>query len=94
MSHGELSSEHRHEGLAVRPIGWHEVASLAPLMALIVVIGVMPGPILGRVRPSVARISAVLGAPIDKRAVVDAHSRERLKVATVVGAGDVKEVAR
>ena len=38
---------------AVRPVGWHEIAGLAPLMVLIVLIGVIPGPFLDRIRPSV-----------------------------------------
>ena len=40
----------------VRPVGWHEIAGLAPLMVLIVVIGVLPGPFLDRIRPSVGAI--------------------------------------
>src|SRR5208337_3470065 len=35
---------------------WHEIAGLAPLMALIVLIGVVPGPFLDRIRPSVGEI--------------------------------------
>src|SRR5262245_32079841 len=38
---------------AVRPVGWHEVAGLAPLMFLIVVIGVYPRPIFDQIRPAV-----------------------------------------
>jgi NADH-quinone oxidoreductase subunit M len=37
---------------AFRPVGWHEIAGLAPLMAMIVLIGVAPGPFLDRIRPS------------------------------------------
>ncbi len=40
----------------VRPIGWHEIAGLAPLMALIVLIGVVPGPFLDRMGPTVGEI--------------------------------------
>jgi NADH-quinone oxidoreductase subunit M len=47
---------------AVRPVGWHEIAGLAPLMALIVVIGVLPGPFLDRIRPSIAVIDRNLQA--------------------------------
>ena len=43
---------------AVRPVGWHEIAGLTPLMVLIVVIGVFPGPFFDRIRPSVAPIAA------------------------------------
>jgi len=54
-------ADHEHAGggndhAAVRPIGWHEIAGLAPLMALIVLIGVVPGPFLDRIRPSVGQI--------------------------------------
>jgi NADH-quinone oxidoreductase subunit M len=41
---------------AVRPVGWHEVAGLAPLMFLIVVIGVYPRPIFDQIRPAVDAI--------------------------------------
>ena len=41
---------------AIRPVGWHEIAGLAPLMALIVLIGILPGPFLDRIRPSVGEI--------------------------------------
>jgi NADH-quinone oxidoreductase subunit M len=44
-----------HDGIA--PIGWHEIAGMAPLLALIVLIGVLPGPFLNQIRPAVARIS-------------------------------------
>ncbi len=54
-------ADHEHTGggsdhAAVRPIGWHEIAGLAPLMALIVLIGIVPGPFLDRIRPSVGEI--------------------------------------
>ena len=39
---------------AVRPVGWHEIAGLTPLMVLIVVIGVYPRPVL-RSDPPVGR---------------------------------------
>jgi NADH:ubiquinone oxidoreductase subunit 4 (subunit M) len=42
----------------VRPVGWHEIAGLTPLMALIVLIGVYPKPIFDRVRPAVQPIAA------------------------------------
>ena len=41
----------------IRPVGWHEIAGLTPIMVLIVLIGVMPGPFLDRIRPSVAAIA-------------------------------------
>jgi NADH-quinone oxidoreductase subunit M len=46
----------------VRPVGWYEIAGLAPLMVLIVVIGVLPGPFLDRIRPTVEQIDRNLQA--------------------------------
>ena len=49
--------DHAHsEPAPVRPVGWHEIAGLTPLMVLIVVIGVWPRPFLERIRPAVATI--------------------------------------
>ncbi len=42
----------------VRPIGWHEIAGLTPLMVLIVLIGVYPRPLFDRIRPAIAPIAA------------------------------------
>jgi NADH-quinone oxidoreductase subunit M len=42
---------------AVRPIGWHEIAGLAPIMFLIVAIGVYPRPIFEQIQPAVHLIS-------------------------------------
>jgi NADH-quinone oxidoreductase subunit M len=42
----------------VRPIGWHEVAGLAPIMALIIAVGVYPQPLFDRIRPAVRPIVA------------------------------------
>jgi NADH-quinone oxidoreductase subunit M len=47
-----------HESGAVRPVGWHEVAGLAPLMVLIVAIGVYPKPIFDRIGPPVRELAA------------------------------------
>jgi NADH-quinone oxidoreductase subunit M len=52
-----------HAPEAIRPVGWHEVAGLAPLMVLIVVIGVYPRPFFERFRPAVAAIAAKYPAP-------------------------------
>jgi len=45
-----------------RPIGWHEIAGLTPLMVLIVGIGVFPKPFFDRIRPAVAPVVANIGA--------------------------------
>lgn len=42
----------------IRPVGWHEIAGLAPLMALIVVLGVYPKPVFEHIRPAVGPIAA------------------------------------
>jgi NADH-quinone oxidoreductase subunit M len=60
------SEETEHAGPAapgaIRPIGWHEVAGLAPLMTMIVLIGIFPGPFLDRIRPAVSVIDRNLQA--------------------------------
>jgi len=40
----------------VPPVGWHEIAGLAPLMVLIVAIGVYPRPFLEQMRSATAQI--------------------------------------
>ena len=42
----------------VRPLGWHEIAGLTPLMVLIVLIGVFPKPFLDRIQPPLVPIVA------------------------------------
>ena len=54
--HGAAVAAHDTHG-GFRPIGWHEVAGLTPLMVLIVFMGVYPSPIFKRMRPAVARIA-------------------------------------
>jgi NADH-quinone oxidoreductase subunit M len=51
----EPGGEHHHA--PCRPVGWHEIAGLAPLMVLIVAIGVYPKPIFDRIRPAVEPIA-------------------------------------
>ncbi|MFO0892739.1 MAG: NADH-quinone oxidoreductase subunit M [Isosphaeraceae bacterium] len=64
--HGHHGGGHGHGAEAhaesVRPVGWHEIAGLTPLMVLIVLIGVMPGPFLDRIRPAVEQIDRNLQA--------------------------------
>jgi NADH-quinone oxidoreductase subunit M len=47
---------------AVRPVGWHEIAGLAPLMFLIVAIGVYPRPFFEQIQPAVDAINQNLQA--------------------------------
>ena len=53
---GELAV-HAPKHDVIAPIGWHEIAGMTPLLVLIVLIGVMPGPFLNQIRPAVARIN-------------------------------------
>jgi NADH-quinone oxidoreductase subunit M len=53
--HGHASN---HGSESIRPVSWHEIAGLTPVMVLIVVIGVYPRPFFDRLRPSVAVIAA------------------------------------
>ncbi len=59
-SHGHHHDAHdagsSHGG--VRPVGWHEIAGLTPLMVLIVLIGVYPKPFLDRIKPPLVPIAA------------------------------------
>jgi len=57
--HGH-GAEHAHE---IRPVGWHEIAGLTPLMVLIVAIGVYPRPFLDRIIPAVQPIAARFASP-------------------------------
>jgi NADH-quinone oxidoreductase subunit M len=45
---------------AVAPIGWHEIAGMAPILTLVVAIGVYPRPFMEQIRPAVARLDANL----------------------------------
>jgi NADH-quinone oxidoreductase subunit M len=68
---GPLHEPHGHGGdhdahaVAIRRLGWHEVAGLTILMVLIVAIGVYPRPWLDRLRPAVAPIAARFPAPVE-----------------------------
>ncbi len=61
-SHDHAAHDAHHHDHAdhhkVRPLGWHEIASLAPLMVLIVAIGVYPRPIFERIGPPLREIAA------------------------------------
>ena len=81
VGHG-AESEVAHAPPAIRPIGWHEIAGLAPLMVLIVAIGVYPRPIFDRIKPAVAPIVAQL----DKARVRLDNPRERPEPASRLAA--------
>ncbi|CAN5622172.1 NADH-quinone oxidoreductase subunit M [soil metagenome] len=59
------------QAVAVRPVGWHEIAGLTPLMILIVAIGLYPKPIFDRITPSVAPIVARVSSTEVESASVD-----------------------
>ena len=75
--HGHGQDHAAHDGGshgAVRPVGWHEIAGLAPLMVLIVVMGVFPRPFLSRMKPSLEVITAPflkMDAPKGRKVVLD-----------------------
>jgi len=56
--HGANTHAAASHELPVRPIGWHEIAGLTPLMVFIVLIGVYPAPLFDRLRPTVAAIAS------------------------------------
>ncbi len=62
-------------------VGWHEIAGLAPLMALIVLIGVYPNPIFERQASPVHEL-AVTFPPVPQRQPMTASSRALTVVAT------------
>jgi NADH-quinone oxidoreductase subunit M len=56
LAHGAVDHGSGPTGAAVPPVGWHEIAGLAPLLALIVLIGVFPSPFFDQMRPATAEI--------------------------------------
>ncbi len=51
--HGHSGDDHHVAPAWCPPLGWHEIAGLAPLMILIVGIGVYPRPIIEQIQPPV-----------------------------------------
>jgi NADH-quinone oxidoreductase subunit M len=108
---GPLNEPVPHEGLqpdsadappahvAVWPVGWHEIAGLAPLMVLIVAIGVYPRPLFEQMRPALARIEQKLQTErveMNKlAAAADALARsEAAKIAALAKGGASKSTAK
>ena len=56
-SPGEMISEAALSHTAIAPIGAHEIAGLAPVMFLIVALGVYPGPVLDQMRTTLLTIN-------------------------------------
>ncbi len=60
VHHGDHDAHNTHDAAGhggVRPLGWHEIAGLTPLLALIVLIGVYPKPFLDRIKPPLVPIA-------------------------------------
>jgi NADH-quinone oxidoreductase subunit M len=51
-----------------RPLGWYEIAALAPLAALILYIGLFPEPFFARIRPAAADIVHIMNTERDASA--------------------------
>ncbi len=60
----EPAGAHGHDhGALIRPVSWHEIAGLSPLMVLIVLIGVYPKPIFDRIGPPLQEMATSLYEP-------------------------------
>ena len=82
--HDHVSESHDTAGVGsaeahetVRPIGWHEVAGLAPLMFLIVAIGIYPKPIHEQIQPAVQLITDNVQFQRDRAQEVAKAAQER-----------------
>jgi len=81
-SHETHGESHGHG--AIRPLGWHEIAGLSPLMALIVLIGIYPKPFLDRIQPPLVPIVAEF-----QKMKPESIARPVVTPATNVAKGDV-----
>ncbi len=79
-AHGNDAHGH---GSTVRPIGWHEIAGLSPLMVLIVVIGVYPKPFFDRLRPAVTPVVANIAAEQERAKQVTSPSHPLMTKAAI-----------
>jgi len=70
--HGDAGGGEGEVAHGIRPMGWHEIAGLTPLVVLIVVIGVYPRPVFDRIRPAVAAVARPFEA-LDK---IDADAEQ------------------
>jgi NADH-quinone oxidoreductase subunit M len=77
---GPLREPHSHDhagdahSAPVRPVGWHEIAGLTPLMVMIVGIGVFPRPFFDTIGPAMKPIVERLDPPVPKMAHHDRES--------------------
>jgi NADH-quinone oxidoreductase subunit M len=65
---------------AVRPVGWHEIAGLAPLMFLIVAIGVYPRPFFDQIQPAVQNISLNVQAQRERAREAEQAARNPIPI--------------
>jgi NADH-quinone oxidoreductase subunit M len=64
LDHGHDTHEPAPAGhRAIRPVGWHEIAGLTPIMVMIVLIGVYPKPFLDRIKPPLVPIAENIHRP-------------------------------
>ena len=75
--HATPESGHDDPHEAVRPVGWHEIAGLAPLMFLIVAIGVYPRPIFEQIQPAVHLVSQNIEYQRERSVEVQKAAAER-----------------
>ncbi len=85
VAEGSPADEHAATGGAIAPVGWHEIAGLAPLMVMMVMIGVFPGPFFDQMRPLTAQIienlPQVVAHPGSTRGTTVAHFPPRQSAA-------------
>jgi NADH-quinone oxidoreductase subunit M len=70
--HGHDHGDGGHE--EIPPIGWHEVAALGPLAALILFIGIVPEPFFARIRPAATEVTQVVARQREAAARVAAKA--------------------
>jgi NADH-quinone oxidoreductase subunit M len=78
-AHGHDDGHPNGHAAPVRPVGWHEIAGLTPLMVLIVAIGVYPKPIFDRISPPLRQIARSFyepTAPVARHTPADAPDAE------------------
>lgn len=78
--HDDAHGAHGGSHPAIRPVGWHEVVGLTPLMVLVVVIGVYPDPIFDRVGPPARELASrfQVDAPTAAIAAASPHTIKKL----------------
>jgi NADH-quinone oxidoreductase subunit M len=86
----------------IAPIGWHEIAGMAPVLFLVVLIGVFPAPIVDQIRPAVASLNSNVQAQLaraerDRKAASEPMPPQRRRRGAVPkkgGGADTKASAK